>query len=236
MPSIEFQISFAAQTRITAALETMVKYFDQEGKNLVALQVGACNGKIENDHFQDVIKGQTHVEAYLVEAVGWLFDELVEVMAPDSAHIHCYHAALGARDDVRSFYSVSPQYGADHPEAESWKRYQIGSFTDGGIKCHVPEKYILSEEVLVQSPETFLKRVGVNPQDLNLLITDAEGFDGEIVGAFLEITQPEVIVYEHHVMSTRDHDQLRRSLEQNGYESKLIGYDVLAWRQGEKVT
>jgi hypothetical protein len=221
------QDTILAQKSIRAALGILVDEFNARNKTLTVIQVGACNGNIDNDPLHELIKGQPHTEAHLVEAVGWLFDGLVEVMAPYADYIHCHHAALGPRNETRPFFSVSQRYGFDQPKAPDWQKYQIGSLTDEYLKLHVPEEYISSDMVTVISPATFMDRAGVDAKNLNLLVTDTEGFDGEIVCAFLEISQPEVIVYEHNVMRPEESSHLYKLLEDRGYTCKTYGVDVL---------
>jgi hypothetical protein len=219
------------QETVSAAVGVLVEGFKARNQTLTVVQVGGCNGQIENDYLHAAIKGQNHVQAHLVEAVKWLYDELLKVMEPYSAHIKCHHAAIAAQDEVRPFYSVSPEYGVDHPEAEEWKQFQIGSLTNQHIKNWVPEKYIVTDVMDVWSPATFMGRIGLNRDDLNLLMVDSEGFDGEIVNTFLDLTHPEMIVYEHHVMPTEDKERLFERLD-GRYAHKVIGYDVLACRIG----
>jgi len=80
--------------------------------------------------------------------------------------------------------------------------------TDEHLKTHVPGKYIQADQIQCMSPGSFLNFAEVNPQDLNLLVTDTEGFDGEIVRAFLKISYPDMIIYEHNVMSTEENSTL----------------------------
>ncbi len=233
MNSVGFKTQVLSQPTVTDAVRLLVDEYGVRNQTLTAIQVGACNGDIDNDHLHEVVKDKDHVEAHLIEAVGWLFEQLVEAMALYAEHIHCHHAALGARDEIRPFYSVSPRFGVDHPEAQDWVKYQIGSLTDEHLKMHVPETYISSQVMQVWSPATFMHRTGINPEDVNLLMTDTEGFDGEIIGAFLETTRPEMVVYEHHIMPIEENESLHKLLDHLGYGHKVIGYDVLACRARE---
>lgn len=233
MSSVGLETRVLSQETVTDAVRLLVKEYEVRNQTLTVIQVGACNGNIDNDHLHVVVKDEGHVEAHLIEAAGWLFEQLVEAMTPYAEHIHCHHAALCARDEIRPFYSVSPRFGIEHPDAEDWVKYQIGSLTDEHLKVHVPERYISTEVMQVWSPGTFMRRNGSDPEDLNLLMTDTEGFDGEIIGAFLEITRPEMVVYEHCIMSTEENEWLHKLLDDVGYAHKVIGYDVLACRERE---
>lgn len=219
-----------SQSSARSAVQLVVDDFSVQNKVLTVMQVGACNGSIDNDPLHEIIKDQIHVSAHLIEAVTWLYNELVHVMAPYSGYIKSYNLAIGAKDEFRNFYYVTEQYGVDHPEVEPWKRYQIGSLTDKHLRYWVPDEYIEGIEVQCTSPSTFLKIAAVEPQDLNLLITDTEGFDGEIVTEFLTITHPEMIIYEHKVMSADENNALFLLLAEHSYEYKIIGEDVLAVR------
>jgi hypothetical protein len=216
------------QSSVRSAIQLLVDDFRARNEILTVVQVGACKGNIGNDPLHDIIKNQGHASAHLIEAVSWLYDDLAHAMMPYADHIKCYNFAIGAKDEIRNFYSVSEKYGEEYPDAEPWKKYQIGSLTDKHLRYWVPEEYIEVDEVQCISPGTFLNTAAVNPRDLNLLITDTEGFDGEIVTEFLTITHPEMIIYEHKVMSADENDLMYRLLEKYSYKYKKIGEDVIA--------
>jgi hypothetical protein len=194
------------------------------------VQVGACNGSIDNDPLHEIIKDQSHVSAHLIEAVGWLYDDLVQVMMPYSDYIKCYNLAIGPKDEIRNFYYVSELFGVEQAHEEAWKKYQIGSLTDKHLRYWIPDKYILANQVQCISPATFMNIASVETQDLNLLITDTEGYDGEIVTEFLAISRPEMIIYEHKIMPSDENNALFMLLEKYSYEYKMIGEDILAIR------
>ena len=219
-----------SQASVRRAIQLVVDDYRIRNQTLTIIQVGACNGSIDNDPLHEIVKDQCHVSAHLVEAVNWLYDDLVKVMTPYADHIKCYNLAIGAKDENRNFYYVSEQYGEEHPDVESWKKYQIGSLTDKHLRVWIPEKYIQVMEVQCISPATFFKIAALEPQDLNVLITDTEGFDGEIVTEFLNITSPELIIYEHKIMSTYENNKMFALLEKYSYEYKIIGEDILAIR------
>lgn len=218
------------QPSIRSAVQLVVDDFRARNQFLTVIQVGACNGSIDNDPLHEIIKDQSHVSAHLIEAVSWLYNDLVQVMMPYSDHIKCYNLAIGAKDEIRNFYYVSELYGVENPDEEAWKKFQIGSLTDKHLRYWIPDKYILSNEVQCISPATFLNISAIEPKDLNLLITDTEGFDGEIVTEFLTMTRPEMIIYEHKIMSADENNKLFMLLEQYSYEYRMIGEDILAIR------
>jgi len=217
-----------SQSSICDAIQLQVDDFLSRDQTLTVIQVGACNGNIDNDPLHVVIKNKKNISAHLVEAVNWLYNDLAHTMMPYDDYIKCYNLAIGAKDEMRKFFYVSEHYGKDHPDAEPWKRYQIGSLTDKHLKYWIPHEYIQAVDVQCVSPATFLTIAAVDPKDLNLLITDTEGFDGEIVTEFLRITRPEMIVYEHKVMSADENDRLRILLTRCCYEHRKIGEDILA--------
>ena len=218
------------QPSIRNAIQTLAGRFADDGRTVTVIQVGACNGNIRNDPVQEIIKGNDYISAHLVEAVSWLYEDLVQIMAPHSDYIQCYNLAIGARDEVRKFFYVSERYQEDHPDAAEWKKYQIGSLTDQHLKRWIPDEYIEAVEVQCMSPGTLLKIANVRPRDLNLLVVDAEGFDGQIVTGFLEITRPEMIVYEHKIMSAEENEKLCALMGGFTYGFRKIGEDMLAVR------
>ena len=219
-----------AQSRIASAIRALVDDFERHNTTLTIIQVGACNGKIENDHLQEVIKRKEFVRAHLIEAVDWLYDELVEVMKPYEEHIKCYNVAISDKDELRNFYSVARQAGIDEPTRPGWQLFQIGGLLKSNLSPYFPDKYIECKEMRCRSPATFIKEAGLSGQDLNVLVVDAEGLDADIVLGFLEIAQPNLIVYEHKILSEDVHNVVLRALKNKGYRCKKVGEDMLAIR------
>ena len=216
---------------VSATIQVLIDSFAARRAVLTAVQVGACKGGIENDPLHALIRGTSAVEAHLVEAVHSLYLDLVRSMdRSENPRIHCHNLVIGARDETRTFHSVSPRYSVDFPDAPSWKKYQIGSLTDEHLRLHVPEEYIQHDVVQSVSPRTFMDLAQIDPAALDLLLTDTEGFDGEIVTAFLDHTDPTLIVFEHDVMPVGDLDALLSLLQSRGYRYRAIGCDTVAVR------
>lgn len=220
------------QRKVRDAIRLLVEDFDHKGEILGVVQIGACNGEIENDPLQETIKGRDHVEVHLVEAVKWLYDDLVEVMRPYSDKIHCHNLAICARDETRKLFYVSKEKALEHPEWHDWMRFQLGSLTDKYLKAGMPRLELDTIDVQCMSPKSFLKHAKLKAKNLDLLIVDAEGLDGEIITAFLKLSRPQVLVYEHKIITEKENTVLISLLDNCGYIHRKIGDDILACRAG----
>ncbi len=223
-----------AQTSDRRAIELLVDDFERRREILTIVQVGACNGSIANDPLHEVIKGRQYVRAHLVEAVEWLYADLAHQMAPYAPLIRCHHLAIAARDETRSFFFVAEEFSIDHPDAKDWLKYQIGSLTDRYLKLHVPGRYVVSVEMDCMSPGSFFGHVDLRPGELDLLITDTEGFDAEIVRAFLQICRPRMLIYEQSVLSNPEAEAMLETIAGYGYEYTFVPYNVVAYLGEER--
>lgn len=222
--------SRSAPSHAVRAIDHFASQYREQNKELTVVQVGACNGNVPNDPLRPILERHDHVRAHLVEAVPWLAEELAQRMAPFGDRVRCHHAVISARDEPRVFFAVSERFAADHPEARPWRKFQIGSFSDRLLERHIPQAYIAPLEVSCLSPRSFLAQAGLHADDLDLLIVDTEGFDGEIVGAFLEVARPAMIVYERSVMPRPEHARLQRRLLSAGYLCQPAGEDMVCHR------
>ena len=186
--------------------------------------MGSCDGAVK-DPIQDFIRSGGAINAYLVEPVPFLYERLVRNMAPFRDSARCYNLAIGARDEKRPIYFVSPRFAEDHPDQPHWKKYQIGSLTDRHIGRWIPSEYIEHVTVECVSPATFFAHAGLEPRDLDLVCVDTEGFDGEIVRGFLQSSEPEVIFYEHKMLPAKENAALEETLRQRGYEVVTVTSD-----------
>merc|ERR1712224_698298 len=135
------------------------------------------------------------------------------------------NAALCPSGSAKSlpFYAVSPRYAADHPEAPHWAKREIGSLLRSHLEKHrIPDEYIEEIPVPCRSALEIFQEVGApvaQPEDLDVLLVDAEGMDGEIVSAFLELPRfrPAMIVFERQHMSADNRKKLSEKLHLHHY-------------------
>jgi len=97
------------------------------------------------------------------------------------------------------FWVISERFAEDFPNAPHWQKYQLSSFSkEQVLVSKVPEKYVVSIGVPCYSPADTLKIAGFAADTVGVFAVDAEGFDAEIVRAFLDLPdfRPEIIKFE----------------------------------------
>ena len=236
---------------------------------LRAVQVGACDGdfrQMPGDLFQEVVFASPAVDLILVEAVPSLFQRLVTNISPwrkmrgddredslvplNAAMCPPKEAApmVEGNGHTLPFFSTSPQFAEDHPEAEHWEKYQLGSVSsdegivnkllkyekgatiegasDEELKAAVRKKYVTRTDVPCFSPEMILaagRSRPWSPGSVDVLMVDTEGLDDVVVNAWLSLPGflPALLIYEHtHVKEPRA-TALRDRLRERGYDCKV---------------
>lgn len=214
-------------------IRDFVEGHEADQRPLLLVQVGANDG-IQEDALQAAIIGKSVVRAHLVEAVPFLYASLCDAMASYAPQVRCHNYVIADKDEKRRFFYVSQSYAEAFPEQAHWKKYQVGSLTDKGIREHIPEAYIESKALECLSPQSFCLRSGIRPQELDALFVDAEGFDGVIVRAFLEICSPSLIVYEHRVMPAAEAQALKLFLLSRQYRIKSFRNDNVCMQRSSR--
>jgi len=180
----------------------------QQNLTLAVLQVGACDGAWEetNDPMQALLQ-DSRVRALALEPVPQIWQDLRKRLAglPGAEHrLLALNAAvcLEAREAV-PFFIVSARFASDHPEAKHWAQRELGSFQRRHLrKHHIPDKYIEMIKVPCVTPPQLFRQphspIGPDPSQVDALIIDAEGLDGDLVLAFLELHtfRPALVVFE----------------------------------------
>ncbi|EJK73729.1 hypothetical protein THAOC_04630 [Thalassiosira oceanica] len=237
--------------------------------SLRAVQVGACDGDFRQepgDLFQEVVLASSAVDVILVEAVPSLFERLVTNLSPwlkmrgrEDSLVPLNAAMCPPKEDASiggaggdghtlPFFSTSPQFAEDHPEAKHWEKYQLGSVSsdedivnkvlqyekkatlegasEEELKATVREKYVTRTDVPCFSPEMILaagRSRPWSPRSVDVLMVDTEGVDDVVVNAWLSLPGflPALLIYEHtHVKEPRA-TALRGRLRERGYDCKV---------------
>jgi FkbM family methyltransferase len=187
----------------------------------VFLQIGANDGISFDKLFQ--FNRDNKTSGLVVEPLSDMFERL--------------------RYNYRSRPSVKPVRVALHPTQSTVKLHRVRPDLEyslphwaSGIgsldpnwhdKCGIAGEAMIEEEVPAMTLMELLKAHSITR--LNLLQTDTEGFDGEVIAMIdFGVIQPAVIKYEcvHFAGS----DPAQRILHANGYQTERDGDDMIAWR------
>lgn len=227
-------------------------------KSVTVVQVGACDGDFDangdtNDPVQSIIR-RKNVRAIMVEPNPPVFKKLQENtkthFAKDGDRVRPMNMAVCPdKTGTVPFYVVSPQFAEDFPKAPHWAKYQLSSMDRSLVKTHLSwlssgkgaqkyEKYIEAVPVQCNTPRDLLKEGSVEPQAVDILEVDAEGFDGKIVEAFFNIGPtfaPSIVVYERPNLSKEEQAHMVEFLNKRGYTTQNVEKNVIATKKAVMV-
>lgn len=191
------------------------------------IQIGAGDG-VSNDPIHPFVR-QFGWQGLLVEPVKDVFERLrhnyrgVEGLT----FVNC---SIGATSGERTFFRVRPPASASKALANRCER--LGSFSRDVIlaqskRIRKIERYIVPERIPCVTMNELVCGHGMG--SIDLLVTDAEGHDAEILeSAGLDRLSPEIIHYERHHHSVSVQVNLAGLLERLGYVNIPIGIDCIA--------
>ena len=193
------------------------------------LQIGAFDG-VSNDPVHDLIRTFPHVRAVLLEPQPAPYAALQRLWH-DDPRVAPIQAALAADCGGRPLYVVAESHSHLHPFAG-----QVASFSRAHVETAC-RRYmwrpsadaIASVAVTTVDWRTLVDRYG----RFDLVVIDAEGFDGEIVHLIdLAAHPPDIIVYEHCHLTRRMRRRCSSRLRRAGYVVREFNKtDTLAARR-----
>jgi FkbM family methyltransferase len=195
-------------------VEIVVRFYQLMNKKIKILQVGACDG-VTSDSINGYIKAGS-VEGFLVEPSQTNFEKLKTFYA-NFQNATLINAAIGEKDEIRDFYSVKD---AGRWSDNAWAR-QLASFYKPHLLKHgIEENEISIEKVQCYTVSTIVNKYQI--KDLDVLLIDTEGYDGEIVKmALKQKIYPNFIVFENvqllKIYHQAELDSLYQMLKNNGY-------------------
>ncbi|MEM6737398.1 MAG: FkbM family methyltransferase [Bacteroidota bacterium] len=196
-------------------IKLLAHLYHLSGQKLTLMQVGACDGFTSDSIYEYVKAGS--INAFLIEPVKVNFDKLSQFYEGyDNAKL--INVAVAKQDEARPMYSVKNE-GKWKGEG---KARQVASFYKEHLyKCGFDDSEILEEEVDCKMLSTLINEYNI--QNLEVLLIDTEGFDGQVVEMAMEQgIQPNYLVFENAQLvqnySQRQLDDLYLLLSQNGYE------------------
>jgi len=201
----------------------------KKNADLFFVQIGACEGISFDPLYQFVALNHSRVRGIVVEPLDDHFKEL-QANYQRYPHVLAVHAAIHNSEKEMTLYRVDPAKMKDLPK---WAK-GIASFN----KRHhglsgIPSDAIIPQKVRCVSLDQLLKDHQITRIDL--LHTDTEGYDAEIIlNIDFDSVKPGIIRFEHGlregIMSKETFLRLTDVLHRNGYELALEDYDATAYQ------
>ncbi|MCR9152751.1 MAG: FkbM family methyltransferase [Croceimicrobium sp.] len=210
-------------------------YSKSKVNELTVIQVGANDG-ITHDPIHKFIK-RDKWKGVLLEPQSHVFENYLKKIYQKNKGLHTLCAALGSSDGKETLYKVGFSNMRWATGLASFQRDVLEkAFTTGMVQSQcekyniqIPEasKQIVSEEVMIISPETLLEKYQIN--NIDLLQIDTEGFDFEIIRIFqIDKFRPRAIIYENTHLSQSDKQLCLEHLAKHNYKVKNFGANTLA--------
>lgn len=195
-------------------IEIVVRFYAMMKQKINMLQIGACDG-VTSDSLYPYIKSGD-INAYLVEPSKTNFSKLSDFYKGQSNAI-LINVAVAEKDEIKPFYTVKDEgRWLDNGSAR-----QIASF----FKEHLLNEGIYENEIAVEDVQcntisTIMKNHQID--QLDILLIDTEGYDGEIVKMAMNSNiLPQFIAFENVQLvknyQQQELDQLYALLSKKGY-------------------
>jgi len=208
--------------------ESLLHYIHRSKGSLTFVQIGANDG-FHNDPLHDfVTRAGAGVRGFALEPVGDYYRDLVRTYASYPG-ITPINAAIHNTETSMTIHRVDPSKRASVPE---WAK-GIASFRpDHHELSGTAAGVMISETVTCMTIKDLLTKHQVG--DFDVLVTDTEGYDAEILLALdFSLCHPRVIRFEHGlqdgVMSRKRFLDVIGKLKQAGYEIAIESYDATAY-------
>jgi FkbM family methyltransferase len=195
-------------------IEIVTRFYSLLNRKISVLQVGACDGVTSDSIFPYIKAGA--IDAYLVEPSTVNFRKLAE-FHKGNPKVTLINAAVADKDEKRTFYTIKDE---GRWKDNGWARQLASFYKEHLLKHKITEDEIAAEEVDCLTLATVIDKYKIS--DLDVLLIDTEGYDGEIVKmAMAQGVHPQFIAFENaqlvQLYSQDQLDALYRVLESNGY-------------------
>lgn len=192
------------------------------------VEVGSNDGE-RFDHLRDLIRGREW-RGIMVEPVPYVFARLRDNYGGID-RVALENAAIADRDGTLPLYHLREADPGERERLPGWYD-AIGSFSREAVLGHAREipdiaERLVRTEVPSLTFESLCRKHGV--EQIDLLVTDTEGYDFELLRNIdLETRHPRLVVYEHFHFSPDDRRACREYLRDAGYETMEEGFDTWA--------
>lgn len=202
-------------------------------RKLNIIQAGANDGKSIDNMFRLITLPKSH--AIVLEPVPHIFSQLQKNYAA-YPQVRPMQIAVGDNDATSSlpFHYLKPVPG--EPFLEMYNLW--GSFSRQHLenfRGNVPnfDTLFCMEEVPCLTINALYKQSGF--EQLNILATDTEGYDGKIIDSVdFEVVRPHIIWFEHIHIPKAELIPLLKKLKKAGYRCYSSGYDTLCVHHSNK--
>ena len=195
-----------------------------DGKNCTILQIGANDGYSYDPLYKLIT--ESHCEAFLLEPIDYLFQSL-QALHCGNQRVRCINAAISDCDGKKQMNIVKPEV------AQKWQ-HGIGSFIQnfhtisGTNTCHMTQK-----EVITFTFTSLIKHL--NLSKIDVLVTDCEGYDLQLIRMFpFETHPPKIIQIEFDsrlVYKPHECGEMIEILTSHGYHHFRTNQDdLIAWK------
>lgn len=195
-------------------IEIIVKFYSIMKHKITVLQVGACDG-VTSDSIYSYIKAGD-IDAYLVEPSTVNFEKLSKFYEGVN-NARLINAAVADKNEKRIFYTIKDE---GRWKDNGWARQLASFYKEHLLKHGILESEIQTEEVNCRTLQSIVQYNGV--RNLDVLLIDTEGYDGEIVKMALEQkVLPNFIAFENaqlvQMYTQEKLNALYSKLTENGY-------------------
>ena len=162
--------------------------------NKTVVQIGSHVGDSSNDPIYTKIDSTTRL--ILVEPVPYIFEQLCQNYASrDTGNITFINKAVS--NSVGDTTMTIPSKCNDFSKFPMWAS-QLSSSTPSHVSCHLPE--LITECIVVETTtiDEIIKEHNITTIDL--LHTDTEGHDYDILNSYSFSIKPYAILFEHKHM------------------------------------
>lgn len=214
-----------AGNRVPISLEFFIGHLMLFRPNPVFLEIGANDG-VANDAIFPFVQ-RFGFSGIMVEPLPATFKTL-QSNYRDYPSVHLVNAAIGDSNGERTMYKLRDYEGqyANASQFASFNRELVASQT-----AYVPNAANEIEEIRVpcMTVETVLARSGFATVDI--LIIDAEGYDGQIL-RMIDFTKiaPSIVQFEHANMDKAERESVANLLVKAGYRLFNDPLDTIAYR------
>jgi FkbM family methyltransferase len=171
-------------------IEIVVKFYSLLNRKINLLQVGACDGVTSDSIFSYIKSGA--INAFLVEPSKLNFSKLADFYQGTSNAV-LINSAVADKNEVRTFYSIKDE---GRWKDSGWARQLASFYKEHLLKHDILPDEIKEEQVNCQTLDSIVKQHQIT--NLDVLLIDTEGYDGEIVKmALAQNILPNFIAFEN---------------------------------------
>jgi FkbM family methyltransferase len=210
--------------RASFTLKSILETFSSRKNNVFFIQIGSHDGRTNDPLYEFIMRDAWR--GILIEPVPDAFNRLLQTYQ-DRNDLVFENVAISSNGDPKDFWRLK-----ESDTTPVWYG-QLGSFDRQTILKHaylIPdiEKLLYKEQVRCMTMDELLAAHHVTRVDL--LHTDAEGYDYELIKSFdFSRFKPSIVLYEHIHLTDIHRAECLRYLSGLGYHVLEDGPDTIAY-------